>query len=670
MSRLASQLGGRWLALGLLLALAANVYGQRRERVFEEPELFKFHLDQVSAGAYAEGEYDTSSYKGSSQTVTTERLFVGPLLGLSLDGSVYHPYFLKYQAEMEGAFGWSEQMTRSFNSSTHTGEMDYLGRFNASIDLFSGKPLNGTVFGGYNRTFRDYDFFNRVEVDTMTYGARTFYHLGELTLNAYYTHTDEDVLDTYLGSSMHQDAAGFGAHDDRHNGNTDFRYTFNRYDFSQPGEPGALGPETDHIFAVSDFERFGSREQSQLQTRLTYDLRESEPQPSEQLDAFSSLNIEHNHNLHSSYNIGYDRYWLEGYASESYTADLQLSHQLYENLHSTLLIQGMDSETSATDSSGYSRRYGGGFSETYTRHLGTEHTLRISQSLQLDHTEQKGSSTVVNERHSFTGGGGAPGDSFFLNLPEVIPSTIVVMDGVRVKTYSPVLDYEVIQNGSRTLISLRPGNTIPSGSTVSVDYQAHPTPAGEYEDLTDVSEIRFDLWHGLLGLYGRAGLTLNNAPPELHALNMTSYSVGTDFHWRKLSLGAEYTLFHSDESDYKSLRLFQSYSLNLDRASSVGVNFSESFTDYMSAHRQEDDYRLMSFYRHAMGRRLRVNVEAGVDFRRGEGVDQTLVAVRPTLDYVVGKTTVGLMYDYEYSLLLDNELRNKHLFTLRLRRVF
>jgi hypothetical protein len=78
----------------------------------------------------------------------------------------------------------------------------------------------------------------------------------------------------------------------------------------------------------------------------------------------------------------------------------------------------------------------------------------------------------------------------------------------------------------------------------------------------------------------------------------------------------------------------------------------------------------MSFYRRSLGQTLRLDLEAGVDFRRGPGVDQTLIALRPTLDYVVGKTSIGLTYDYEYSLFLDSEQRQKNLFTLRLRRRF
>jgi len=78
----------------------------------------------------------------------------------------------------------------------------------------------------------------------------------------------------------------------------------------------------------------------------------------------------------------------------------------------------------------------------------------------------------------------------------------------------------------------------------------------------------------------------------------------------------------------------------------------------------------MSFYRRSLGRKLNFDCEAGVDFRQGIGVDQTLIAVRPTLNYVIGKTSIGLTYYYEYSVFRNSEQRQKNLFTLRLRRTF
>jgi hypothetical protein len=284
----------------------------------------------------------------------------------------------------------------------------------------------------------------------------------------------------------------------------------------------------------------------------------------------------------------------------------------------------------------------------------------------VDDVEQKGVGTVVNEKHTV----GSPPDTFELNLPRILTSTIVVMDARRIIVYSPVIDYQIIVNGERTFISLIPGTTIPPNSVVSVDYRAIPSGQGEYISISDYAGARLDLWRGLWDVYTRIGFAQNNAPANLHVQNITSYAFGTDFHWHWFGAGAEYIIFDSDQTHYRSARLYQTANYVIDSKSAVGASAIESSTDYLDTHRHEEDLRFITFYHRNMERNLRFNFEAGFDVHRGPGVDQTLATVRPSLDYLIGRTSISLSYDYEYSLYLDSEERNKHLFTARIRRVF
>jgi len=273
---------------------------------------------------------------------------------------------------------------------------------------------------------------------------------------------------------------------------------------------------------------------------------------------------------------------------------------------------------------------------------------------------------VVNEKRTV----GSPPDTFELNLPRIITSTIVVMDARRVIVYSPVIDYQIIVNGERTFISLVPGTTIPPNSVVSVDYRAVPSGQGEYISISDYAGARLDLWRGLWGVYTRIGIAQNNAPSSLHVQNLTSYAFGTDFHWRWFGAGAEYIIFDSDQTHYRSARLYQTANYVIDSKSAVGASAIEASTDYLDTHRHEEDLRFITFYHRNMHRNLRFNVEAGFDVHRGPGVDQTLAAIRPSIEYLIGRTSISAAYDYEYSLYLESEERNKHLFTARIRRLF
>src|SRR5207302_6962387 len=123
-------------------------------------------------------------------------------------------------------------------------------------------------------------------------------------------------------------------------------------------------------------------------------------------------------------------------------------------------------------------------------------------------------------------------------------------------------------------------------------------------------------------------------------------------------------------SDYRAARLFQTATFHLEEGSTLSLDLLESWIDYVTAHRQEQDYRFLTRYHRALTHRLGVDVDAGIDLRRGQGVDQLLATFRPTLKYIMGKMTVDAGYSYEYQLFLNNEEHNKQMFFLRLRRHF
>lgn len=664
---------GNW-SRGLgAVALAACLWplaagAQRRVQVIEEPQWLKLRLTEASAGLYSEGSFEETRF-GSGSSVSHDRFFIGPSLGLNLDGSIYHPNLCRLLVLSEGAFGWETETVRSATGSVDREKLQYLGRFMGNASFLAQRPLNGAVFGNYDHTFRDYDFFSRVTVDSWRYGGRVNYREGPLYLTALYTHRDEDVSGQVAPSSRREDTVGFDGRFNRNRGETALTYTFLQYDRTDVGRTGS---GTDHTVAISESDRFGSREQFRLNANAAYTRRDTDVEASDQISAGASFAADHRRNLSSFYSVNYDRFELGDFASDNVVAQGQLRHQLYESLTSTLLVQGSSFEAGDAVSDGYMRRYGAGFSEAYTKRLGTRHRLRIQNSLLVERVESQGVSRVENEPHSFdSGGGGAPPDSFFLNLPNVNEATIQVTDqNDTPPPYVRGLDYDVLRLGTRTLIQRLPGSRIPSGATVLVDYEAEPTPAGDYTALTEQFSIRFDLWDNLWGIYGRLNLYANTAPEELHVQDLVSYAVGTDVNWRWARAGAEFEIYDSSEASYRSARLFQSFNFKLDPVSSWGVDFSESWTDYIDADRQEQNYRAITRYRRMVGRGLTVDADAGVALRRGRGVDQTLATFRPNVQYRVGRMTLAAGYNFEYELFLDREERIKHLLFLRLRRTF
>jgi hypothetical protein len=666
---------------------------------YEEPDWFKFHLTDISAGAYAEGQFDQNNFKNSDTSVTHEHVFVGPSLGLNAFGSIYHPNLITYNLISDGAFGWSRDSFSSPGSTTTRDELQYLGRFAASMDILENKPLHATAFANYDHTYRDNDFFSRVTVDSWRYGARSSLRLANWTFTLDYGHRDETssspfpvtqfvtVTNVVNGTNVvtvrtnqltqdqkiisRDDTVVAAARNERFSGGTTLNYSWTRYTRADAGQ---LGEGNDQAISMGDSERFGSLERYKLNANASYYRRDSQVDSSDEVIGNLNFGAEHQPHLTSFYDVNYDYFKTGDFDSETYAGQGALQHQLYDSLTSTLLARGSEFDTSDPTTQTSTLRFGGGFTEVYTKRLSDTSRLRLSNALLIDHTDQHVSSesviTIKNERHSFSEGNGPP-DSFFLNLPNVINTSIVITDDHDSQPpYLENFDYRVIPNGSRTIIQRLTGSRIATNAIVLVDYEAEPTPSGSYETITEAFEVRLEFWQNLLGLYGRVNLSQNNAPEDLRIQNVTAYTAGSDFNRRWFRAGAEYQIYNSTLSDYQSARLFQSLTFRPDPASTFGMEFMETWIDYTSAHRQEEDFQFITRYHRALTHHLAVDADAGVSIRRGAGVDQLLATFRPALKYVVGKMTIDTGYDYEYELFLNNEERQKHMFFVRLKRAF
>lgn len=655
----------------------------------EEPRWLKLRLSEISTGVYAEGNYEETRFKNSDTSVSYDRIFVGPSVGMVLDGSVYHPNLVRLHMNSEGAYGWA----RSSSNSRSEEQFEYLGRFNGSADLFSNQPLRATVFGDYDHSYRDYDFFSRLIVDTWRYGGRMSYSDGPWHVLTSYTHRQEEtqgrsfyytnVVPVIVGgvdtgttreearyedgiSTLEDDTISADIRHERLRGGTTANYTFNRYTRQ---DVGSLGSGNDHSLSLGNNQTFGNRNQHTLLTSASYIHRENDFDPSDDYGARANLNLEHRPNLDSIYDFTFDRYQAGDYVSDNYNVQGQLRHQLYESLTSTLILQGADNEVSDVGAEGSTRRLGGGFSEAYTKRLGPSHRLRVSNNLMAEHIDTQWQGQVINianESHSF--GAAGPADSFYLNQPLVKQSTIKVFNASRTQEYVRNVHYRVWREGASTRIE-RTG-VVPMDNTVVVDYEAEPTPSGAYETLNDTFTARVDLWNNLWGIYGRVSSLTSNAREEMRVQSIFSYAVGTDVNWRWMRAGAEYEYYDSTFASYQSTRLFQGVTFDIDYTSVFSFDFTETWTKYLNSGRSEQTYSAIGRYRNQLTSSLSFSVEGGISLRRGEGVEQDLATARPALEYAVGKTTLRAEYNFEHELYLKNEERTRHMFLLRWRRLF
>lgn len=656
----------------------------------EDPLWLKLKITQASVGIYSEGVFEQAQFGGGGNSVDYSRIFIGPSLGLGLQGSFYHPNLAAFSLNSEMALGWANENVKS-TTSFHRSELEELGNFQSSVYLLNNKPYASSLFANYDHTFRDYDFFNRTTVDSLRFGGQTGYREGPVpfTVSVWNLNEDEQTVIGFQSagvtpaktnlqsrpifgtSNLKQTTVNFDAHNERENGSTRFNYGLTDYSRS---DFGANGGETDHAFGLADSETWGRRRQILWNNELGYSMRRFTDAPSDDLNANSHLSIEHTPSISTFYDGNYYRSTFGPNESDNYDGSAAITHQLYESLRSTLRADGQQSDFDGPGGSGVTTRFGLSLSEAYTKRLNPSARLSVNGSLRYDHTEvtQSGSViTAIDEPHGFsTGSGGGPSDTFSLNHPNVDHATIIVTDSAHTLVYVQGLDYLVTRNGLLTFIQRMGGSRIPAGGSVLVTYNAKPSPSGSYDTINGLLQVRLEFWNGLLGIFGRVSSIQNSGTPGLIVQDLSAVTLGADTSWRWLRAGAEYEIYDSSFSSYRSARLFQSLSLRPDEASTLNLDFSESWTRYLDAAREEKMISFITRYHRRLTIHLGSDIEGGVSVRQGAGVDQTLAAVRPGLDFAMGKLSLKMGYDFEYESFLSAEERIKHMFFLRLKRIF
>src|SRR6476646_8935952 len=116
-----------WALATLVWAAAGPASAQQRFRQApEEPQWLKMNITQSSIGVYTEGTFEHTRFEGTAP-VDYSRIFIGPSLGLGLQGSIYHPDCARLILDSEIAVGWAEDHIKSGASTSSRSELEQRG---------------------------------------------------------------------------------------------------------------------------------------------------------------------------------------------------------------------------------------------------------------------------------------------------------------------------------------------------------------------------------------------------------------------------------------------------------------------------------------------------------------------------------------------------------------
>ena len=653
----------RWLLPALLL-LPGVLEGAVQQYSDLDPRWVRLDIPQASAGVNIEGLRENVTANGA--TSVHDNLLLVPMVGLRLQGSVYHPNLMTFDLNGQGGVGWAHDSITSPGYSQVRNETQNLFNYVATVNFLSAKPYNATFFASQDHTYNNYDFFNTVSADSTRYGGRMAWSAKSFNLSTDMGYRDlltsgltgtSEVSETYLN---------FNGLSQRDLGNTTLTYSYDNYGNRLNGGPQQTS--LSQSVGASDSETFGSRGQITASTGLSYGWAEYTERHAETFNANENITIKHRPNLESFTVLNFQDNRLDPATTDMFQGMAGVRHQLYDSLTSTLDVHGNYNTSASGDSSAMNDRYGAGLGENYSKRLGSWAQLTLGGAAIVDHQDHDSSGsgllTIINESHVLK-----DITVTFLNNPRVFPGTIIVTGPGGLPTYINGVDYRIIAHGEMTEIQRIPTSTdLLDGSTIQVSYSSDSSANSSFDSINGSASIRIDLFN-IVGFYGRFNAVDNNAPPQALAETLTDLVGGVDITWRWLRAGAEYEDFDSSFTQYRATRIFETFSFQLGDTSNLGLNFNQIFYRY-PANQQQTQYQFIGLFNTQISSWLTWNVEGGYYRQDALGATQDLVAARTGLILAYGKLTFKTGYQYNYQMIEQAEKRDRNFFYVQLKRDF
>ena len=654
--------GGRWL-LALLLGASAKSVRAQSSAAPELPRPLRLELTESYFQTDVEAEREWQQAGAPPFSLTHERLLVQPVLGLGVQGSVYHPNLADYRLNTE--LGLDYQSSR-VDPGGAAQQSHFLQRYHGLVTLLREKPYAASGFADKDLTYRDYDFFSRVRVDSERYGARGGYLAGAVPVSLSVQHYDETLADVSRPSRNTEDLASVSASNHRRAGaaSTQFDYNFNQFTRVDDGFSSQRG--LSQTVSLSDQEDLAEH-RAHASTLFTYNSITETAWPTAKLLVQEDLRLHLLPQLDNFYDYAYDHSSSGEATSDSHQFRLGLTHQARLGLLSTLDVHGDTLSAASPGNRSDSVRYGIALNEQYSRKLAYWANLSLGGRTGVDREDRRAlgqARDIIDEPHVLT-----DGTLTLLSQPGVDPASIRVTDATGTILYQANLDYVVIAQGVLTEIRRIVGGRIPNGGRVLISYTSSVNANAAFSTFDNELNARLDLAKGLLGLYARWTSQTYSGGEQLLLRTLDDKVVGADTTWRWVRAGAECEWADSNLAPYARRRLFESAQIQPGNDSSLGVELDQTWTTFRDTGLHQTSIGALVRFQQALMTHLSWSAEGGVRFDRGQTFDQDVTTVRSSLEWSVGKLAVRLSYEFDQETRVNDE-RQRHYAFLRVRRDF
>ena len=587
-----------------------------------------------------------------------------PSIGLGLEGSIYHPRLVHFDADIE--LGLTEGSRRRDDGAGAARSYDRsftAERYNASLVFLRAKPYSLTVFTRRDIEQRDYDEFNRFDVDHEQYGAR-LRHSGErFSWDLRLANTRDDVTNTDRPTREDETLLTFDARYRRSGDNrTTLRYSDRDFSRAEAGYPGYSGVQQN--LYVLDETAFGPADRARLLSTLTLaDLNES------RIDT-RSLTLREDFRRRAATNLWhgaiYQFDWRDAgeATSEQHQGELYVEHQLYASLQSRADVQVEQGQTHEDGFRDEQLRYGPGVAEHYNKRLGEVGRLGLDAELRLDRIERDaagGAIRILDERVQLSDGRPA-----MLSQPRVQPGSVVVTDSGGTRLYLEGLDYRVVPRGEFTEIQRVFGGAIPNGAVVLVDYTSRGSASDSLSRTQERLAFEIDLYDRLLFLYGARRAVLYHGGDSLVFQDYREHTIGLKSRWQFIEVGVEQVDYEGDALSYEGPNAYAELSWDLV-TTALRLRAAKSDLSYRNQPGWLDTRTYTADVDWHPVDRLSLQLFAGDYQESTQDGDRELVSLEARLSYLFHKLTIEGTWRVEEEDLRD-EGHDRRYYLLRVKR--
>ena len=494
----------------ILLLMATNAFAERR-----------FFIERPSLGLGLSYKFEEDERTGPDITTMETTETYTEKLEIETEGWFYHPALLTYTLRLSPEW---EQIVQESNESEKRTSRTFLQGYFTEFTFLQFKPYTLRLFANRQTSTLESAFAQRAKTDSDTYGGALMLKYRALPTILTYNHLKSAQSGFFTSDEDRDEFRMDMRHNSEKSGDTVLNASYIDSAKTTQGIPAtteAMSAFLNNSYNVTKDKKMLLNSSLNYREILSNFIKNTGYSLSE------SLLWRHTRNLSTNYTIHYDKNEDAEFSAEKRSAGFNLTHLLYENLTTSINIDGSSSEFTG----GSEDFYGGGVNFNYNRKIPWG-TLNINTGYDyrlVNRDITQNFLDIRDESHFLTDGVIA-----LLANEHVVIDSIAITDATGTIVYIKDVDYRIEEIDFSVRISRTTFGGIANGQEVLVDYQYLSNPAFDYSTFGQSYGINLNLWSVWRVFYrfNRSEQKFISGTPPDTLTDDSIHTAGTELNWK------------------------------------------------------------------------------------------------------------------------------------------